>query len=62
MVTCSNGAAFKLDIGLEEIERDDVVLVCGEEQLATVIVELEAASAVGCAVLLTTGWLSGRLG
>jgi len=29
MVSCSNGAAFKLDIGLEEIERDDVVLVCG---------------------------------
>ena len=28
-VTCSNGAAFKLDIGLEDIERDDVVLVCG---------------------------------
>ncbi|MBL9055913.1 MAG: GlxA family transcriptional regulator, partial [Rhodobacteraceae bacterium] len=28
-VTCSNGASFKLDIGLEEIERDDTVLVCG---------------------------------
>jgi transcriptional regulator GlxA family with amidase domain len=28
-VTCSNGAAFKLDIGLEEIDREDVVLVCG---------------------------------
>ena len=27
--TCSNGAAFKLDMGLEEIERDDTVLVCG---------------------------------
>lgn len=27
--TCSNGAAFKLDIGLEDIGRDDVVLVCG---------------------------------
>lgn len=26
---CSNGAAFKLDIGLQEIERDDVLLVCG---------------------------------
>ncbi len=27
--TCSNGAAFKLDIGLEEIDREDVLLVCG---------------------------------
>jgi transcriptional regulator GlxA family with amidase domain len=28
-VTCSNGASFRLDIGLDEIERDDIVLVCG---------------------------------
>ena len=28
-VACSNGASFKLDIGLDEIERDDIVLVCG---------------------------------
>ena len=28
-VTCSNGASFKLDMGLEEVERDDTVLVCG---------------------------------
>ncbi|WP_253944521.1 GlxA family transcriptional regulator [Pseudogemmobacter hezensis] len=27
--TCSNDTAFKLDIGLEEIGRDDVILVCG---------------------------------
>lgn len=27
--TCSNGTAFKLDMGLDEIERDDVLLVCG---------------------------------
>ncbi len=27
--TCSNGASFKLDIGLGEIEREDTVLVCG---------------------------------
>lgn len=26
---CSNGAAFKLDMGLEEINREDVVFVCG---------------------------------
>ena len=29
IATCSNGAAFKLDMGLEEIERDDILLVCG---------------------------------
>ena len=28
-VTCSNGAAFKLDIGLDEVDREDVLLVCG---------------------------------
>ncbi|MFA5539890.1 MAG: GlxA family transcriptional regulator [Gemmobacter sp.] len=27
--TCSNGAAFRLDMGLSELERDDVLLVCG---------------------------------
>lgn len=27
--TCSNGASFKLDMGLEEITREDTVLVCG---------------------------------
>ncbi|MBC7478779.1 MAG: GlxA family transcriptional regulator [Pseudorhodobacter sp.] len=27
--TCSNGASFKLDMGLEEIDRDDTLLVCG---------------------------------
>jgi transcriptional regulator GlxA family with amidase domain len=29
MVQCSNGAAFTLDIGLSEIDREDTVLVCG---------------------------------
>jgi transcriptional regulator GlxA family with amidase domain len=27
--TCSNGASFKLDMGFEEINRDDTVFVCG---------------------------------
>ncbi|MDE3120279.1 GlxA family transcriptional regulator [Solirhodobacter olei] len=27
--TCSNGTSFKLDSGLEELDRDDIVLVCG---------------------------------
>lgn len=26
---CSNGTAFKVDIGLEEIDRDDTIFVCG---------------------------------
>lgn len=28
-VACSNGAEFRLDMGLDEIDREDVVLVCG---------------------------------
>jgi len=27
--TCSNGTSFSLDIGLEEIDREDIVIVCG---------------------------------
>lgn len=27
--TCSNGATFKLDIGLEDVDREDTILVCG---------------------------------
>ncbi|MFN3846689.1 MAG: GlxA family transcriptional regulator [Paracoccaceae bacterium] len=27
--TCSNGATFKLDMGLEDVDRDDTILVCG---------------------------------
>lgn len=27
--TCSNGAAFRLDMGLDEVDREDIVLVCG---------------------------------
>ncbi|MFN7224144.1 MAG: GlxA family transcriptional regulator [Paracoccaceae bacterium] len=26
---CSNGATFKLDMGLEDVDRDDTILVCG---------------------------------
>ncbi len=28
-VTCSNGTAFRLDLGLDEIDREDTILVCG---------------------------------
>ena len=28
-VTCSNGAAFKLDMALENLDRQDILLVCG---------------------------------
>ena len=27
--TCSNGATFRLDMGLTELDREDTVLVCG---------------------------------
>jgi transcriptional regulator GlxA family with amidase domain len=27
--TCSNGASFRLDMGLDELDRDDTLLVCG---------------------------------
>jgi AraC family transcriptional regulator, glycine betaine-responsive activator len=27
--SCSNGATFRLDFGLDEVERDDTILVCG---------------------------------
>ncbi len=27
--TCSNGAVFRLDFGLDEVDRDDIILVCG---------------------------------
>ena len=29
VAACSNGASFKLDMGLDEVDRDDTVLVCG---------------------------------
>ena len=28
-ISCSNGAVFQLDMGLEDVSRDDVVLACG---------------------------------
>ena len=27
--SCSNGATFRLDMGLEEMDREDTILVCG---------------------------------
>ncbi|MES2664765.1 MAG: GlxA family transcriptional regulator [Pseudomonadota bacterium] len=29
VAVCSNGASFKLDMGLEDIQREDTILVCG---------------------------------
>ncbi|MCT8160475.1 GlxA family transcriptional regulator [Pseudoruegeria sp. SHC-113] len=34
MIYCSNGAGFKLDMGLDETRRDDVLLVCGGVEVA----------------------------
>ncbi|WP_151717612.1 GlxA family transcriptional regulator [Gemmobacter serpentinus] len=42
---CSNGASFRLDMGLEEVDREDTVLVCGG---------IDVARATTRAV---TGWL-----
>ena len=31
--SCSNGATFRLDMGLEDLEREDVILICGEPRV-----------------------------
>jgi AraC family transcriptional regulator, glycine betaine-responsive activator len=66
---CSNGAAFKLDMGLDEIERDDVVLVCGgmDVQAATTKAVLnwlrrEARRGVIIGGLCTAGYTLARAG
>lgn len=67
--TCSNGAAFRLDIGLEELERDDIVLVCGgiDVQKATTRSVLnwlrrEARRGVTMGGLCTASWSLARAG
>jgi transcriptional regulator GlxA family with amidase domain len=53
--TCSNGASFKLDMGLDEIEREDTILVCGgiDVQQATtkpILNWLRREARRGCAI------------
>ncbi|MCA3436571.1 MAG: GlxA family transcriptional regulator [Rhodobacter sp.] len=67
--TCSNGASFQLDMGLEELDRDDTLLVCGgiDVQRATtkpVIAWLRREARRGMAIggLCTGSWTLARAG
>jgi transcriptional regulator GlxA family with amidase domain len=67
--TCSNGVAFRLDMGLDDIDRDDVVLVCGglDVQTATTRAVLnwlrrEARRGVAIGGLCTAAWTLARAG
>lgn len=67
--TCSNGASFQLDMGLEELDRDDTLLVCGgiDVQRATtkpVIAWLRREARRGMTIggLCTGSWTLARAG
>jgi transcriptional regulator GlxA family with amidase domain len=67
--TCSNGAAFQLDMGLGELDRDDTLLVCGgiDVQKATtksVIAWLRREARRGIAIggLCTGAWTLAKAG
>jgi transcriptional regulator GlxA family with amidase domain len=66
---CSNGAAFQLDMGLEELDREDTLLVCGgiDVQKATtkpIIAWLRREARRGMAIggLCTGAWTLARAG
>jgi len=67
--TCSNGASFQLDMGLEELDRDDTLLVCGgiDVQRATtkpIIAWLRREARRGLAIggLCTGSWTLAKAG
>jgi transcriptional regulator GlxA family with amidase domain len=67
--TCSNGAAFQLDMGLGELDRDDTLLVCGgiDVQRATsksIIAWLRREARRGIAIggLCTGAWTLAKAG
>jgi transcriptional regulator GlxA family with amidase domain len=67
--TCSNGASFELDMGLEELDRDDTLLVCGgiDVQRATtkpIIAWLRREARRGMAIggLCTGSWTLAKAG
>jgi transcriptional regulator GlxA family with amidase domain len=69
VAVCSNGAAFKLDMGLDEIDRDDTLLVCGgiDVQKATsrpIIAWLRREARRGIAIggLCTGSWTLAKAG
>ena len=66
---CSNGAAFRLDMGLDELDREDTLLVCGgiDVQRATskpIIAWLRREARRGMAIggLCTGAWTLARAG
>ncbi len=68
-VTCSNGASFRLDIGLDEVDREDTVFVCGgiDVQSATTKPILnwlrrEARRGVGMAGICTGSYTLAKAG
>lgn len=67
--TCSNGASFQLDMGLEELDREDTLLVCGgiDVQRATtkpIIAWLRREARRGMTIggLCTGSWTLARAG
>jgi len=67
--TCSNGASFQLDMGLDELDRDDTLLVCGgiDVQRATtkpIIAWLRREARRGMAIggLCTGSWTLAKAG
>jgi transcriptional regulator GlxA family with amidase domain len=66
---CSNGTAFRLDMGLDEIERDDVLVVCGGLDVREAVtrpvlnwLRREARRGVTVAGLCTGAWALARAG
>ncbi|MBD3764605.1 MAG: GlxA family transcriptional regulator [Rhodobacterales bacterium] len=66
---CSNGTAFRLDMGLEELDRDDTLLVCGgldvREATSRAIVNWlrrEARRGLAVGGLCTGAWTLARAG
>jgi len=69
MATCSNGASFRLDMGLDELDRDDTLLVCGgiDVQKATTKsivgwLRREARRGIAIGGLCTGAWTLAKAG
>ena len=68
-VVCSNGCTFQLDAGLDELSRDDVVMICGGENIQAATtkkllnwVRREARRGVTMAGLCTAGFTLAKAG
>ncbi len=66
---CSNGTAFRLDMGLDEIDRDDVLIVCGGIDVREAVtrpilnwLRREARRGVTVGGLCTGAWALARAG